>query len=106
MSDPQPPFSPYEWYSLTPEEQAAAVTELRRVRDVELVVERDKVEAAHSAVLAGATGLRRAILELHAPTFEEFGAKPSCSGCYDSDYGHDDWPCETYVLARDYPEDK
>ena len=87
MSDPQQPFSPYEWYSLTPEQQAAAVAEISLVREAERAAERDKDEAAHGTVLAGATGLRRAILELHAPTFEEFDAKPRCSGCYDSDTG-------------------
>ncbi len=108
MNNPEQPFSPYEWYSLTPEQQAAAVAEILLVREAERAAERaaehDEVEAAHSAALTDATGLRRAILELHAPTFGEFGAKPRCSGCYDSDYGHDAWPCETYVLARDWTQ--
>lgn len=88
MSNPEPPFSPYEWVCLTPEQRAA---------------ERDKVEAAHSAALAGETGLRRAILELHAPTPADahIGANLRCSCCYNPDYD-DDWPCETYVLARDW----
>ena len=106
MSNPVQPFSPYEWYSLTPERQAAAVTELRRVRDAEQVAERDKFEAAHSAALTAATGLRRAILELHSPTpaAAHIYATIVCSCCYNPDYD-DDWPCETYVLARDFPED-
>jgi len=101
MSSLEPPFSPYEWYSLTPEQQAAAVAEILLVREAEQAAERDEVEAAHSAALAGSSGLRRAVLELHAPTFGEFGAKPRCSCCYNPDYD-DDWPCETYVLARDW----
>ncbi len=107
MSNPEPPFSPYDWYSFLPEQQAAAITENIRVRDAERVAERDKVEAAHSAVLAEATGVRRAILELHSPTpaAAHIYATIVCSCCYNPDYD-DDWPCETYVLARDFPEDK
>jgi hypothetical protein len=122
MTDPS--FSPYEniiaglrygwsryapeeyarWYTLTPEQKVAEIAARRRVRDAERAAGRDKAEFAHYKALADSLGLRRAVLELHAPMFEEFGAKPRCSGCYDSDYGHDDWPCETYVLARDWTE--
>jgi len=100
----EPPFSPYEWYSLTPEQQAAAVAELLLVREAERAAERYKVEFAHYKALADSLGFRRAVLELHAPTFVEFGAEPRCSCCYNPDYD-DDWPCETYVLARDFPGD-
>jgi len=123
MSDTDPSFSPYEnimaglkygwsryapeeyarWYALTPEQKAAEIAARRRVRDAERAAERYKAEFAHYKALADATGLRRAVLELHAPTFEEFGSSPGCSCCYDSEYGADDWPCETYVLARDFP---
>jgi len=99
----EPPFSPYEWYSLTPEQQAAAVAEILLVREAERAAARDEVEAAHSAALAGATGLRLAILELHSPTPTDahIDATLVCSCCYNPDYD-DDWPCETYVLARDW----
>jgi len=125
MSDTDPSFSPYEnimaglkygwsryapeeyarWYALTPEQKAAEIAARRRVRDAERAAERYKAEFAHYKALADSRGFRRAVLELHAPTFEEFGFKPSCSCCSDSEWGPDDWPCETYVLARDFPED-
>jgi len=104
MSDTEPPFSPYEWYSLTPERQAAAVAELLLVREAERAAERDKAEAVHCAAFVGSSGLRRAILELHRPMFDQLSSRAECSFCYDSDDGADDWPCETYVLARDFPE--
>jgi len=120
----QPLFSPYEkakasldyvrrqyapeeyarWNSLTPEQKAAEIAERRRVRDAERAAERAKAEFAHYKALADSLGFRRAVLELHAPKFEEFGSSPGCSSCYDSEYGADDWPCETYVLARDWTE--
>jgi len=81
----EPPFSPYEWYSLTPEQQAAAVAELLLVREAERAAERYKVEFAHYKALADSLGFRRAVLELHAPTFVEFGAEPRCSCCYNPD---------------------
>ncbi len=84
-------------------EWAAEIVERRRVRDAERAAERYKAEFAHYKALADSLGFRRAVLELHAPTFEEFGFKPSCSCCSDSEWGPDDWPCETYVLARDFP---
>ncbi len=49
-----------------------------------------------------ASGLRRAVLELHRPTFERLSSEPGCKCCYDSEWGPVDWPCETYVLARDW----
>jgi len=93
------------WYALTPEQKAAEIAARRRVRDAEWAAERYKAEFAHYKALADSLGFRRAVLELHAPTFEEFGFKPtcSCSCCSDSEWGPDDWPCETYVLARDFP---
>jgi len=123
MSDAEPSFSPYEnitaglkygwsryapdeyarWYALTPEQKAAEIAAHHRVRDAELVAERDKAEFAHYKALADSLGLRRAVLELHAPTFTGIGSIPGCSHCEDSEWGSDDWPCETYVLARDFP---
>ena len=78
---------------------------LRISREDSPAAERYKAEFAHYKVLADSLGFRRAVLELHAPTFEEFGSSPGCTCCYDSEYGADDWPCETYVLARDWTED-
>jgi len=119
----EPTFSPYDnimaglkygwsryapeeyarWYALTPEQQEAEIAVRRRVRDAERAAERDKADAAHCKAFVHASGLRRAVLELHAPTFEYLGSSPACSSCYDGEYGADDWPCETYVLARDFP---
>jgi len=89
--------------TLTPEQVDAEIAERRRVRDAKRAAERYKAEFAHYKALGDSLGFRRAVLELHAPTFEEFGSSPGCSCCYDSEYGADDWPCETYVLARDFP---
>jgi len=125
MSDTDSSFSPYDniragldyawsryapeeyawWYALTPEQKAAEVAERQRVREIKRAAERAEAEAAHTAALAESAGLRRAVLELHAPTFEGFGSTPGCSHCEDSEWGSDGWPCETYVLARDYPEE-
>lgn len=59
--------------------------------------------AEHHHRMVFATGLRRAVLELHAPSVEDAYAYPVCRGC-DAD-GYDceppEWPCRTYVLARD-----
>lgn len=90
--------------TLTPEQWSAELAERRRVRVAKRAAERYKAEFAHYKALADSLGFRRAVLELHAPTFEEFGSSPGCSCCYDSEYGADDWPCETYVLARDFPK--
>jgi len=89
--------------SITPEQWAAEVAERRRIRDAKRAAERDKAEAAHCKAFVHTSGLRRAVLELHRPTFAFLGSSPACSSCYDGEYGADDWPCETYVLARDFP---
>jgi len=124
MSDAEPSFSPHDnimaglkyawsryapeeyarWNSLTPEQRDVEIAERRRVRDADREAEHYKAEFAHYKALADSLGFRRAVLELHAPTFEGFGSSPGCSCCYDSEYGADDWPCETYVLARDWTE--
>ncbi len=79
--------------------QRLAVLDDKRRRLAEL----DKTKAAHGAALAGATGLRRAILELHSPTQDDLDDWLTCSACPpDTVYGAAEWPCETYVLARDW----
>lgn len=62
------------------------------------ISEQVRLQNQHAAVLDRATGLRRAILELHAPR----GAWPECHGCphgYEEDSA--EWPCDTYRLAID-----
>lgn len=125
MNDAEPSFSPYDnimvgldyaqrryapdeyarRQTFTPEQWAAELAERRRVREIKRAAERAEAEAAHVAALADSRGLRRAVLELHAPTFTAIGSNPGCSHCQDSEFGADDWPCETYVLARDFPGD-
>lgn len=77
--------------ALTPAQKIVERWERQRVTELE------KTKAAHRTELAGAIGLRRAILELHSPD-----AELGCPACPDTVYGPGDWPCDTYVLARDW----
>jgi hypothetical protein len=68
-----------------------------------------RVEAlAHDGHLASSEGLRRAVLELHAPKFS-FSDRdhhfPYCEGCDPGTWAEEpsDFPCATYLLARDWP---
>lgn len=76
-----------------------------QVRSRQAEREREQAEqlSAHEQRLQHATGLRRAVLELHGPSVEESYVYPVCHGC-DAD-GYDveppEWPCRTYALARD-----
>jgi hypothetical protein len=56
---------------------------------------------AHVELVAAATGLRRAVLELHGP--ERGTNRTLCASCQADweDYAAD-FPCETYELARDW----
>lgn len=84
----------------TPEERAAAYE--RRKREVAPV--QAAVLAEHAARLAEADGLRRAVLELHAPHFRDLSDSAYCDGCDAYGYEVDDteFPCRTYELARDF----
>lgn len=56
----------------------------------------------HKALLASASGLRRAVLQMHRPLADPELGWLSCATCLD--VGHASWaqfPCATYVLARD-----
>jgi hypothetical protein len=62
--------------------------------------------AAHAQALAAADGLRRAVLELHAPVFSgDSDRYPNCEGCEYGGYEGEptSFPCMTYDLARDFP---
>jgi hypothetical protein len=96
------PVSPELYDAMTREptdDERAEYTRRREEREAEQRRQLD--EHAHRMVTA--TGLRRAVLELHAPSVEDSYAYPVCRGC-DAD-GYDweppEWPCSTYVLARD-----
>lgn len=84
------------------EEQRAADLERHRQRCAEA---QTRILAEHAQTLAAAHGLRRAVLELHAPTIRgEWSDKADCSGC---EYGGwesepPEFPCTTYELARDF----
>lgn len=59
---------------------------------------------AHVELVAAASGLRRAVLELHGP--ERGTSRILCASCQDDwvEYAAD-FPCVTYVLARDWSEE-
>lgn len=61
----------------------------------------------HTQLVANTDGLRKAILELHAP--QEGWEGPHCHGCDRGD-GYDppipDWPCQTYLLAAGFGYDR
>lgn len=74
-----------------------------RKRAEERAAEYRAALARHDELLATTTGLRHAILGLHAPVPKSYGDEHECRGCelngYDAE--HPDWPCRTYELARD-----
>lgn len=79
-------------------------------RDAELADkrrQRHQVMAAHQEACIQATGLRRAILHLHAPKEDDPNSVHMvCAGCETAtnwDYPPN-FPCPTYVLARDWRE--
>lgn len=62
---------------------------------------------AHTASVESTTGLRRHLLTAHRPRFDRSyrgKAIVTCRTCYGGDYDVD-FPCDIYVLARDW-EDK
>jgi hypothetical protein len=61
------------------------------------------VVVAHVELVSAATGLRRAVLELHGP--ERGTNRILCASCQADweDYAAD-FPCPTYILARDWED--
>jgi hypothetical protein len=86
----------------TPEQRTADRAEYERSR----VQHHAATSAAHDALIAEATGLRRAVLELHGPEREPYGWEPRCHGCESAGWESEqpEFPCSTYVLARDFRE--
>lgn len=77
-----------------------AEQEAQRVR-VETAFRNSLEVVAHVQLVAAATGLRRAVLELHGP--ERGTSRTFCASCQADweDYAAD-FPCPTYILARDW----
>lgn len=88
----------------TPEQKAA---DEKRWQEMDAERKRaDQAELnAHGERMAAATGLRRAILELHAPQRYESG-RLHCDGCDMDGYEVEapDFPCRTYTLAAEASE--
>lgn len=89
-----------------------------RIRDHRWAVEafnagpRAEVLAEHERNVTAASGLRRKLLEWHAPYMEYEHAynHPICCECDCSGTGclepYAYWPCEHYKLARDWQEER
>lgn len=79
----------------------AAEEAQRQAELAEKIRRNDVIIAAHEAHMAEATGLRRVMLELHAPMRDD-PDPPYCGECslYSSNY-EVSFPCNTYVPARD-----
>lgn len=60
----------------------------------------DAVFAEHKSIVDWATGLRLAILDLHAPKRDDL-EPPHCAVCFNSNGYEVKFPCPTYALARD-----
>jgi hypothetical protein len=86
----------------TPEQRAADLEQHR----ITSAAARAAIQAQHALVLTTATGLRRAVLELHGPIDRgEFANSADCRGCeFDGMEAEPPrFPCSTYELARDWP---
>lgn len=66
--------------------------------------QQDEVLREHAERLAASGGLRRAILELHAPVVSDYSYTPRCEGCDMDGYDAEPppFPCRSYELARDF----
>ena len=74
----------------------------RAAYDAESLRIRADIESTHAALLASSTGLRRQILELHAPTFYHAADRhPRCDGCECQGWEAEqaEFPCTTYDMA-------
>lgn len=60
------------------------------------------VEAEHLELFTAASGLRRAVIDLHGPKL--MGPYIVCDECEGYDGGYLEFPCRTYELARDWEE--
>jgi hypothetical protein len=81
----------------------AADREQARQAAIERAAEQQVQADQHALLLASATGLHRAVLEMHGPVLEPAYHWPVCNGCdFDGYEGEPpEWPCSTYILARD-----
>lgn len=89
----------YRPETLTPAERAErerAAAEWRARR----AAEQAERLAAHGVLVATTVGLRRAVVELHAPA-TSVGGDLVCHGCDAGSYAEEnpEWPCSTYRLA-------
>jgi hypothetical protein len=63
----------------------------------------------HQQVLASVSGLRHALLVLHEPhLYDRVDLWPHCEGCdlNGNEPEHPEFPCSTYILARDWEDQK
>jgi hypothetical protein len=80
-----------------------AVEAARQAEFAERLRLNDDVVAAHEAILGAASGLRLAVLELHAPQRDDPGP-PNCGVCFNSHGYEFQFPCPTYILGRDWSD--
>ncbi|HEY2087663.1 MAG TPA: hypothetical protein VGH54_16805 [Mycobacterium sp.] len=65
------------------------------------------VAAEHAANLEGPNDLRRAVLALHYPeVVSSYTHRHVCMECRPEGYEFEEvyWPCDTYILARDWAD--
>ena len=96
-----------EWRA---EQWAIQAEELRRLERVRLETqaraEFRRIKATHGALVAEATGLRRALLERHGPEQADYRRALECGTCSDSEYGPHGFPCDEYEFIRDRKGDE
>ena len=87
---------------MTQEERDDYVDRMRR----EAAAAQAEIRALYAASHDIATGLRRAVMELHSPRFGEFGTTADCGGCEFGGWEGEppNWPCSTYTLAAEWTE--
>lgn len=78
----------------------------RSRKRVEFEAEARGIIIAHEDLVGSSDGLRRAVLEMHAPEPEERENYVGCAKCMQSSYEEcaEPFPCSTYTLARGWPE--
>ena len=96
-------MNPQERIRIAQAELSAAHEEVRQAEDAaKRRIIADTI-AEHERVIEGATGLRRRILEIHKPTVYRYDLDPPyCKVCAAVRDYEPLFPCETYVLARDW----
>lgn len=65
----------------------------------------DAIFAAHDDLVSRSAGLRRALFEMHCPK-GDFPYDPDCEECPEGRHADQPFPCPTYVLARDWSDEK